>query len=282
MAVYMKFIIISAVYNMSEHLKANIAMLKLQNYDNFEVYFGDDLSTDNSCEVIENNIKNDPRFHLIKHTEKKFSMGNICACIEAANPTDEDIIVLVDGDDRLANENVLSCINQTYAETNCLMTYGSFGANGEKHKCCKPYPSLAATFNLFRFFKWRASHLKTFKYKLWKRIKKSDLTITKKEYKHTIKNALLKGKIKTWKNLKKVKYEDIVTLRQEYVRRCDDKAFTLPMLEMAGNRSVFIDKLLYEYDAQGAHDFGNSDKKWAQRFIRNAVFLKPRYKKVSF
>lgn len=282
MVTHMKFIIISAVYNMSQYLKANIDMLKHQDYDNFQVYFGDDLSTDDSCKVIEDNVKGDPRFHLIRHTEKKFSMGNICACIEAADPSDEDVIILVDGDDRLANNLVLTCINQTYADTNCLMTYGSFGTNGEKHKCCKAYPSFAATFNLFRFFKWRASHLKTFKYKLWKKINKSDLTITKQEYERTIKNALLKGKIKTWQNLKKVKYEDIVTAREEYVRRCDDKAFTLPMLEMAGNRSVFINELLYEYDAQGAHDFGNSDKKWAQRFIRNAVFLKSRYKKINF
>lgn len=278
----MKFIIISTVYNMSQHLKSNIEMLKQQDYDNFEVYFGDDLSTDNSCKIIEDNIKNDPRFHLIRHKEKKFSMGNICACIEAAKPADDDIIVLVDGDDRLATNNVLKYVNQTYIENNCLMTYGSFGTNGKKNKNCKAYPSFAATFNLFRFLKWRASHLKTFQYRLWKKINKLDLTITEQEYKNTIKSTLLKGRIKTWKNFRKVKYEDITSLKCEYVRRCDDKAFTLPMLEMAGNRSVFIDKLLYEYDAQGAHDFGNSDKKWAQRFIRSAVFLKPRYKKVNF
>lgn len=278
----MKFIIISAVYNMAAQLKANIDILKQQDYAHFEVYYGDDLSTDNSCQVISENIKNDARFHLIKHQNKLFSMGNIDTCIKAANPNDEDIIVLVDGDDRLAATDVLSYLKSVYEEKDCLMTYGSFGENGNKDKNCKAYPKAAAQFNLFRFFKWRASHLKTFKYKLWNKIEKADLTLTEQEYKNTITHAFLKGQFKTWWNFKKVQYRDLVTHQQEYVRRCDDKAFTLPMLEMASHRSVFIDRILYEYDRQGAHDFGSSDKKWAQRFIRSSVFLKKKYAKVDF
>lgn len=278
----MKFIIICAVFNMAEHLKANIDMLKQQDYDNFEVYLGDDLSTDNSCEVIEDNIKDDPRFHLIKHQKKLFSLGNIYTCIKAAEPDDEDVIVLVDGDDRLAVNDVLSYLKNTYISKNCLMTYGSFGTNGKIDKNCKAYPKITIHLNLFRFFKWRASHLKTFKYKLWRRIELSDLTITKQEFNHTITNVFLKGKINAWWNFKKIKYNDLVTLDQNYVRRCDDKAFTLPMLEMAGDRSVFIKRILYEYAGQGPHDFGDSDKKWAQRFIRSTVFLKRKYNKVNF
>ncbi|WP_413693971.1 glycosyltransferase family 2 protein [Psychromonas sp. KJ10-2] len=278
----MKFIIISAVYNMADELKANIEILKQQDYTNFEVYFGDDLSTDNSCQVIEENIKDDKRFHLIKHQNKLFSMGNICTCIKAANPEDEDVIVLVDGDDKLSSTDVLSYLKEVYTKQQCLMTYGSYQSNGIKDKNCKGYPKFVARFNLFRYFKWRASHLKTFKYKLWNKINRGDLTITKAEYNKTIRRALLRGKIKTWLNFKKVKYEDIVTCCHAYVRRCDDKTFTLPMLEMAGERSIYIERVLYDYARQGAHDFGNSDKKWAQRFIRCSAFSKPKYSKVNF
>lgn len=278
----MKFIIISAVYNMADELKANIEILKQQDYTNFEVYFGDDLSTDNSCEVIEENIKDDKRFHLIKHQNKLFSMGNICTCIKAANPEDEDVIVLVDGDDKLSSVDVLSYLKEVYTKQQCLMTYGSYQSDGVKDKNCKPYPKIAAYFNLFRFCKWRASHLKTFKYKLWNKIDRTDLTITRKCYEKTIKNALHRGQLITWSNLRKVQYEDIVTSTYEYVRRCDDKTFTLPMLEMAGSRSYHISRVLYDYNRRGPHDFGCSDKKWAQRFIRKTVFLKPRYKKLDF
>jgi glycosyltransferase involved in cell wall biosynthesis len=264
---------------MSEHLKKNIEILKQQDYQNFEVYFGDDLSTDNSCEIIEENIKNDRRFYLIKHKEKLFSMGNIYTTIKIANPSDEDIIVLVDGDDALADCNVLSYLKKTYEQKKCFMTYGSYSVNGIINPLCRPYSSLVVKFNLFRFVRWRASHLKTFKYKLWKKINKKDMTITSKEFNSVLIKTLLKGKISSWKNFKKINYPDLVTSNKEFVRRCDDKVFTLPMLEMAGEKAVFIAKDLYHYQAQGAHDFGTSDRKWAQRFIRAAAFMKTCYKK---
>ncbi|WP_133151013.1 glycosyltransferase, partial [Vibrio breoganii] len=53
----MRLIIISAVYNMSQQIVENIEMLKSQTYFDFEAYFGDDLSTDDSVNVIKHNIK---------------------------------------------------------------------------------------------------------------------------------------------------------------------------------------------------------------------------------
>jgi len=278
----MKFIIISAVYNMSEQLKHNIDMLKKQTYSNFEVYFGDDMSTDNSCEVISENTQDDPRFHLIKHTEKLFSMGNIYTSINYADPDPEDIIVLVDGDDCLADENVLAYLAETYRANDCWMTYGSFGIDVKsKHKLCRPYHPLIAKFSLHRKVTWRASHLKTFKYGLWNKIDVSDLTITANEFKGVLKRLLSRGKLSTWLNLRKINHLDIVTSDQRFVRRCDDKTFTMPMLEMAGEKAHFTDKVLYIYQPQdNILNFGSSDRKWAQRFIRTAVFFKKSYKKI--
>ncbi|SQD80151.1 glycosyltransferase family 2 protein [Moritella yayanosii] len=279
----MKFIIISAVYNMSEQLKHNIDMLKKQTYSNFEVYFGDDMSTDNSCEVITENIQYDPRFHLIKHTEKLFSMGNIYTSIKYAAPDPEDIIVLVDGDDCLADENVLTYLAETYRANNCWMTYGSYGTDiSQKHQLCCAYHPLIAKFSLHRKVKWRASHLKTFKHALWTKIDINDLTITASEFKSVLNNLLVRGKVFSWFNLKNINHRDIVTSDQRFVRRCDDKTFTLPMLEMAGERAYFTDKVLYIYQPQdNILNFGSSDRKWAQRFIRTAVFLKKPYKKIK-
>lgn len=106
----MKFIIISAVYNISEQLQANID-IKKQDHSDFEVYFGDNLSTDNSYDIIEINIEDDPLFHLIKHKYKLFSMAHI---INIANPSDEDVIALVNGGAALADNSVLSYLKGGY------------------------------------------------------------------------------------------------------------------------------------------------------------------------
>ena len=108
------------------------------------------------------------------------------------------------------------------------------------------------------------------------------MTIMSKEFNSVLIKTLLKGRISSWKNFKKINHLDIVTCNKQFVRRCSDKILTLPMLEMAGEKAVFITRDLYHYQAQGAHNFGTSDKKWAQRFIRAAIFMKPRYKKWQF
>ena len=267
---------------MSEQLKHNIDMLKRQTYTNFEVYFGDDLSTDNSCEIIEKNINGDNRFHLIRHTKKLYSMGNIAETIKCASPKDDDIIVLIDGDDALAGIDVLDYLNSTYKEKKCLMTFGSYTVNGKLGSNCASYPCYIKKLNLFRYVKWRANHLKTFKHSLWKEVKPESLTLSEKELKNIIKINLYTGRIRNWLEFKKIKLADLLTEDGRYVRRCSDKYLTSPLLELAGKRAVFIDKVLYHYlGPQGPHDFGSSNKKWAQRLLREAITFKPRYKRLK-
>ncbi|MBC7001864.1 glycosyltransferase [Photobacterium sp. BZF1] len=278
----MKFIVISAVYNMSEHLKENIDVLKAQTYANFEVYFGDDLSTDNSCDVIEQNIQGDDRFRLVRHQQKLYSMGNIAETIKLAQPADDDVIVLIDGDDKLADATALEYLKNTYSNEQCLMTFGSYTVNGKTGSKCSAYPSIVQKLNLFRYAKWRANHLKTFKYSLWKQVNPASLTLTREEVEKTLNFYLYTGRIRAWLECRKIKYEDLVTEDNKYVRRCSDKYITSPLLEMAGERAHYIDKVLYHYlGPQGPHNFGNSSKKWSQRLLRQAISLKPRYKNIA-
>ncbi len=277
----MKFIIISAVYNMAEHLKNNIDILKAQTFSNFEVYLGDDLSTDASCEVIEDNIKDDSRFHLVRHEEKQYSTGNIAKLIELASPEDDDVIVLIDGDDALASTTSLEYLNSVYEKTRCWMTFGTYSVNGKLGEHCGAYPNFVKKLNLYRYVKWRASHLKTFKMALWKKIKSGSLTLTEEERQRALKLCLFTGRIRSWLHFGKVKLSDVVTEDGCYIRRCGDKYITLPLLEMAGDKAVFIDKVIYHYTGpQGPHNFGDSSKKWSQRLLRKAVSLKPRYKRL--
>jgi glycosyltransferase involved in cell wall biosynthesis len=280
----MRFIIISAVYNMADVVAMNIAALKQQTMVDFEAYFGDDLSTDNSCEVIAQAIAGDPRFHLVKHAEKMFSLGNIARLIDYAKPNDEDVLVLIDGDDLLATDDALATVRDTYQRTGCWMTYGNYAdKNYPDAGEVKAYPARVIEKNLFRSSRWRASHLKTFKFKLWRRIKPTDFTISRQEHKRYLRHLLLTLQWRIWRNMRKIRYEDLLNPNQSYVRRCSDKYITIPMLEMAGDRIQYIAKVLYCYHGCVPHPefYGSSPKKWSQRLIRNILTRKPHYQRIE-
>ena len=267
---------------MSDHLKLNIDVLKQQTYSNFEVYFGDDLSSDNSKDVILENIHDDERFQLIQHKKKLFSMGNIAETIKIANPSDDDVVVLVDGDDSLADTRVLEYLYSVYESKQCWMTFGSYSVNGIRGENCSPYNRIIEKNNRYRRVNWRANHLKTFKYSLWKKVNPQSLTLNQVELDSLIRRQLFTGKLRQWNEFRKIKLEDLVTEDGLYVRRCSDKFLTLPLLEMAGEKAVYIDKILYHYlGPQGPLSFGSSSKKWGQRLLRQAVTYKPRYKRIS-
>lgn len=281
----MRFIVIIAMHNMSAWIGDNIAMLKKQTHRDFRCLIGDDLSTDNSAEVARGVIQNDPRFSLILHEVKKFSLGNIFTLIEYAKPEDEDVLVLVDGDDCLAHETVLERLYEVYRKHDCWMTYGSYSGGGPiPDVICTPYPASIVRKNRYRSVKWRASHLKTFKYKLWKQIKPEAFTISAGESKRAKLRALLTGRFRTWLHWRKIELADLLDETGRFARRCSDKAITSPMLEIAGDRSHFIEDILYIYRAYEKDLKFNTTRnrqKWYQRHIRDIIKHKPKYRKLS-
>ena len=92
-----RFIIVVPFYNVQDWIKFNIRSVKKQNYDNFTCVLVDDISTDNTAEIIEKEIAGDDRFVLVRNQEKKFALRNIYEGILVANPQPEDIIVTLDG-----------------------------------------------------------------------------------------------------------------------------------------------------------------------------------------
>jgi glycosyltransferase involved in cell wall biosynthesis len=281
-----QFLVIIPVFNMEAWIGENIAVLKNQSYRNFRCFIGDDLSSDNSAEIIEKAIDGDSRFTLIRHTTKKFSLGNICTLIDCANAEDEEVVVLIDGDDCLAHENVLKKLTEVYRTENCWLTYGSY-ANINSHKLdtiCLPYPQIVVKYNRFRDVKWRASHLKTFKYKLWKQVHPASLTISAAELKKAKLRALLKGHWRNWRNWRNIQLQELVDPSGRFTRRCSDKAITSPLLEMAGERAVFVPDVLYYYrvyETTPAFGTAKHKQKWYQRLTRNIIQHKDRYRRLS-
>ena len=215
-----KFKIVVPMYNVEKWVANTINTIKKQTYTNFDCVIIDDISTDDSYNVVKELIEGDDRFHLIKNTEKKFALQNIYEGIEYLKPANEDIVATVDGDDWLYTYDVLEKVNKVYEEEKCFITFGMSVYLDDLKKGLvvpngsQPFPPQVVHGSLFRDYRWQSSHLRTFKYGLWKRIKR----------------------------------EDLLDEDGEFYRMAWDLAFMFPMLEMAMERHKCITDILYVYN----------------------------------
>ena len=207
--------IVVPFYNVEKWIKQCIESIKSQNYKNFSCVVIDDVSTDDSYEKCISAVGDDKRFVVVKNEEKKYALKNIVDGINLLNPNDDDIIITVDGDDWVYDESVFGKVNERYMDSGCLITYGNYERYPDgKLGHCTRYPDSIIKNNMFRNDHWRASHLRTFKYLLWKNIKN----------------------------------EDFLNNEGEYLDVVYDHAIMFPMLEMASERQEYFREPLYVYN----------------------------------
>lgn len=205
-------IIVTTLYNAENYVERCLGSLMGQTYKNFTCYITDDLSTDRSVELVKKMIFNDNRFVLIENTVKMYQPGNYDQVIRNnPNIKDNDIIVEVDGDDWLPDSNTLKRIADVYEDENIWIANGSFkystGPMG--------FSSKQTNFENLRNTRFTASHIRTWRAFLWRKIKEEDLKDENGVY---------------WK----------VT---------GDLSFMFPMLEMSGeSRYKFMEDVNYVYN----------------------------------
>jgi glycosyltransferase involved in cell wall biosynthesis len=172
-----KFKIIIASYNNEQWVEYNLASILNQTYDNYEVIYIDDCSTDNTFQKAKEIIGDNEKFSIIKN---ETNLGGTYNHIRFFNDIeDEEILVLVDGDDWLFDDKVLEKLNIFYEEKNVWMTYGKFYAwNGEDATEAYPqntaYDDFIHKHKYYRRDLWRSSHLRSYKGFLVKAIDKQD------------------------------------------------------------------------------------------------------------
>lgn len=223
-----KFVVISPFYNVSKTIKKTFNSVAIQNYDNYEAYFIDDMSTDNTNDILSNLIKKHPKINLISNTEKKYSLKNIYDTVHNKT-SDKDIVVILDGDDFFYGKNVFSMLNDYYNKFNCWLTYGSYMnlSTKTRGKFSSKIPQHIIDSNSFRNYKWSTSHLRTFKSFLFKNIKQHSLTDE----------------------------------QGNFYSITGDLAIMFPMLEMAGNNSLYINDVLYVWnDLSALNDHKKNNK----------------------
>lgn len=206
--------IITPFYNPGDFLEQCVSSIITQKYDNFQVIFIDDCSTDGSFEKLPRNYD---KSIIIKNNIRKTALENIHdAIVNYCEP--DDIVVLVDGDDHLPNKNVLSYINDYYNQNDCWVMYGqaiwSTGQKGFATKYTKE------EFDNLRKSPFKVSHIRTFRAGVYQKIVEQD-----PDY------SCMKDK------------------SGQFYKMTYDVAIMFPIMEMSGyDRVHYNDKPLYVYN----------------------------------
>ena len=115
-----KFSIIIPNYNNAKWISKTIESVTNQTYTDWEMYIIDDMSTDNSIEVI--NKYKDKRIKLIENEIKLYNGGSRNVGILKAKKTNPDgYLLFIDSDDWLSNNKVLEKLNN-FIEDEDLIT----------------------------------------------------------------------------------------------------------------------------------------------------------------
>lgn len=216
------FKIIIPVYNSENWIQSCMKSVYNQEYQNWSAVLINDASTDQTLDKIIHFIKDIPekeqhkkdKFRVLDRDKNVGALENIVCGINLICEDDEDIIVLLDGDDWLASSDVLTYLNQIY-QNEIWLTYGQYISS--TYKTVGMNKNLTMNTNEYRDGKeyWCTSHLRTFKYKIWKQIKNEDLRDN----------------------------------NGNYYSMAWDLAIMYPLIEMSGNQRIkFIEKILYVYN----------------------------------
>jgi len=247
-AIDKKFAVVIPSYKNAAYYKKNLDSVFKQTYKNYRVIYIDDCSPDFTGNLVEKYVelkKQQYRFTLIKNKRRQLALANIYRAVLLCE--DNEIVVMLDGDDEFAHENVLSHLNKVYQNENIWITYGNFKYLSNNSPCDydPSFPEFIIKENKFREFRHGLTHLRTFYSWLFKQIKISDLF-----------------------------FED------SFFKMTYDTAIFVPMIEMAGYRHKFIHEVLYIYNDNNPindHKVCMSLQHYLNRFIRQ----KTKYQKLE-
>ncbi len=229
------FVIIVPSYNNTEWVEKNLSSIFSQKYDNYRVIYINDASTDGTLQWAQDYISThrmDHRVEVIDNEQNRGACENIYRAVQSCR--DDEIAMILDGDDWFAHDRVLPRLNEIYADPQVWMTYGSYieypSYGYTVANFARPLPDEVVQKNGVREYTrkhWCLSHLRTFYASLFKQIKGSDMQWDGKFFDATY-----------------------------------DLALMLPMAEMAGEHAKYVGEVLYIYNR--ANPF-NDDKVRAQR-----------------
>ena len=179
-----EIVVVIASYKNSEWYKWNLDSVFSQTYflnnpTKCRIIYTDDCSPDGTGNLVEEYVKAcgfEKQVTVIKNDTRKLALENLYDMIHSC--ADDAIIAVLDGDDALANPEVLEYINTLYNTKDVWLTYGQFKEwPTETPGFCKSYSKSVIRKSNFRKVTDGPSHLRTFYAGLFKKIKKEDLML---------------------------------------------------------------------------------------------------------
>lgn len=179
-----KIVVITCMYNNEQWVEKNLSLIFGQKYTNFRVIVIDDASTDRTAEMIQSFITTNEASYkttFIKNKTRKRKLANLYTILHTVD--DDDIVIIIDGDDWLAHPYVFAYINNVY-DQDIFFTYGQYqnipasesiawGFNPMGY--AKPIPEIIVKNHSYRKGPFYYMHLRTFKGWIFKQIKLQDL-----------------------------------------------------------------------------------------------------------
>ena len=238
--------IITPFYNPGKFLERCVASLMTQNYDNYQVIFIDDCSTDGS---FDRSPVGNSKAMVIRNEVRKTALENIHDAI-MNHCEEDDIVVLVDGDDSLIGKNVLTYIDEYYKKTDCWVMYGqAIWSNGQKGFASWYTPE---EFENLRNAPFKVSHIRTFRAGVYHQIKNQDPEFTC------------------------IKDKD-----GNFYKSCYDVPIVFATFELSGYDKVkYNDKALYMYNFENPISDHRVDQA-LQTGIHMEVSKKPRFRQIK-
>ncbi len=204
------FVFVICGYNNGAFIEKTLSSVFAQAYDFYRVIYIDDGSTDGSFEAARDAIYSSGqmlRTTIVRNEERLGQLANLVRAVDVCE--NQEIVVVLNGEDWLAHEWVLSRLNQYYSDSDLWLTYGQY-CEFPSYKTGAARSYRKAEWKELREAPFAAGHLQTFYASLFRRISEADLT-----------------------------------QHGTFFPAASDLAVMLPMLEMAGDHFQFLPEILY-------------------------------------
>ncbi|MBO5348802.1 MAG: glycosyltransferase family 2 protein [Clostridia bacterium] len=132
-----RFSIIMAAYNIEDYIERSIKSVVNQTLRNIELIVVNDCSTDSTEEKILKLCEKYDNITYIKHNQNKKAGGARNTALNVANG---EYIVFLDGDDYLADNDVLEKLDKIIGNEKIDVTYLGFKIEGDREELVIPTP----------------------------------------------------------------------------------------------------------------------------------------------
>jgi len=219
-------VVVVCSYNNSQWSRDTLDSIFTQEYSNFELIIVDDCSDDGNQEVIQSYIDEHglaEKVTFIANNKRRRKLYNLYNVLYRCN--DDDIVIMLDGDDKFAHSHVFSFYNDYFDDENVWFTYGQYRNDPAEQAVlwgfkemgyCREVPKSIQRKRAYRQYSFIYMHPRAFRGWLFKLVKLEDLIADK-----------------------------VPGFEGDFYPAANDVAMYFPMVEMAHTHIRFIPEVLY-------------------------------------